>query len=63
MIGECLVILLPRAAGLRRLGEVLQRRAEYAGFLGEDAVSDTHQFGQGNPGRRPYGHSSMIGDT
>ena len=63
LVRDRLMIQLPRAAGLRRVREVLQRRAEGLGFLSEDPVSDQHQFGQRDPGGRAYGHSFMIGDT
>jgi hypothetical protein len=39
LVRDRLTIQLPRAAGLRRVREVLQRRAEGLGFLSEDPVS------------------------
>lgn len=63
LVRDRLTIQLPRAAGLRRVREVLQRRAEGLGFLSEDPVSDQHQFGQRDPGGRACGNSFMIGDT
>lgn len=62
MIRDGLVVLVPWAAGLRRLGEVFQCGAEGVGFVGDDPVGDGHQFGQREPGGRSYGHTSMIGD-
>jgi hypothetical protein len=63
LVRDRLTIQLRRAAGLRRVREVLQRHAEGLGFLSEDPVSDQHQLGQRDPGGRAYGHSFMIGDT
>jgi hypothetical protein len=63
VVRDRLTIQLPRAAGLRRVREVLQRRAEGPGFLSEDPVSDQHQFGSGIPEGGPYGHFFMIGDN
>lgn len=61
-IRDRLLILDPRAAETRRAPELLHRRAEGSGFLKEDAVAGKHQFGQLEPIRRPYSHSTMIGD-
>ena len=67
LVRDRLTIQLPRAAGLRRVREVLQRRAEGLGFLSEDPVSDQHQFGQRDPGGRAVwsflhdrGHLAVI---
>ena len=43
LVRDRLTIQLPRAAGLRRVREVLQRRAEGLRFLSEDPVSDQHE--------------------
>ena len=51
MIRDGLVVLVPWAAGLRRVGEVFQCGAEGAGLVGDDPVGDGHQFGQREPGR------------
>ncbi len=55
-VRERLVIQRPRATGLRRASEVQHRRAEGVGFFGQDPVGDKHQFGQREPGGRPYCH-------
>jgi hypothetical protein len=61
-ICDGIVILRPRAAGLGCAPEILHRRAEGSGFLGEDAVGDEDKVGQWEPVRRPYGHSPMMTD-
>ena len=63
LVRDRLTIQLPRAAGLRRVREVLQRHAEGLASSARTRLATSTSSGSGIPEGGPYGHSFMIGDT